>query len=184
MLIAGGCLLFSGPLSWIPPLALLAAAWAAWRARPLWQSLALSGFFLLGALFYIPALEEYRPVRPFARTIGKAAAANDLRNWRAGYFRFTAPSLRFYLDRDIEEMYDSTEAIDLMGSRDPVLLITNRVGYGILSGALPDGRLSIIETRPVLQTTGRQLWKALGTGRSDGLRNELYLVSNRNLDHP
>ena len=182
LLTAAGMVLFPDAAFWCPPLCLLVGGWAAWRGRLLWQGLALSAFLATGAAIYLPALEEYRPVRPFAETMSAIAGENALQHWRAGYFLFTAPSLRFYLSRDIDELYDPQPALELMRGSDPAFLITDRTGYETLAGALGTGDLHVIETRPRLRTTGREFWKALRSGDSSGLKSDLYLISNRKLE--
>ncbi len=179
LLLVAGFVLFPDTLFWLPPVALLTGAVLAWRGRLLGQGLALSAFLALSALIYLPALEAFRPVRPFAETINRIADAESLQDWQAGYFLFTAPSLRFYLDRNISELYEASAAVELMRSTEPVFLITNQAGFNALSKALPPQDLHVIESRPILRTTGREFWKALRTGQSDGLRNQLFLVTNR-----
>lgn len=67
-------------------------------ALPLWIA------FLMAALFYVPALEKYRPVKPFCMLIKAESAPND----EAGFFLTALPSMAFYLERPIfqENSYD------------------------------------------------------------------------------
>jgi hypothetical protein len=183
LVLVAGFVLFPEAWFWFPPATLVAAAAYAWRGRLFRQGLALVAFLACGALVYLPALEAFRPVRPFAETITRIAHADNLQNWTAGYFLFTAPSLRFYLGRNISELYDSGDAIAFMQATDPAFLLTNQEGYEILSGALPPREFHIVGTRPILRTTGRAFWEALRSGQSDGLRNDLFLVSNRSAAH-
>jgi len=183
LVLVAGFVLFPEAFFWLPPATLLAAAAYAWRGRLFRQGLALVAFLACGALVYLPALEAFRPVHPFAETITRIARADNLRDWTAGYFLFTAPSLRFYLDQDISELYDAGDAIAFMQATEPAFLVTNQEGYEILSGTLPPREFHIVETRPILRTTGRAFWKALRSGQSTGLSNQLFLVSNRSTNH-
>lgn len=60
-------------------------------AFPLWI------VFLMAALFYVPALEKYRPVKFFCMLIKAEAGQND----EAGFFLTAVPSMAFYLERPI-----------------------------------------------------------------------------------
>ncbi len=74
--------------------------------------------------FSIP-LEDYKPVAPLAAKIKETALSGD---YELGYYRFTAPSLRFYSDRDIHEIYDLDEAVQLLESSREVYLLTDAEG--------------------------------------------------------
>jgi 4-amino-4-deoxy-L-arabinose transferase-like glycosyltransferase len=67
-------------------------------AFPLWI------IFLMAALFYVPALEKYRPVKSFCMLIKAESGQND----EAGFFLTAVPSMAFYLERPIfqENSYD------------------------------------------------------------------------------
>jgi hypothetical protein len=58
---------------------------------PLWV------IFLMGAAFYVPALEAFRPIKVFCRTIDAHSGPGD----EAGYFRTALPSMVYYLRRPI-----------------------------------------------------------------------------------
>jgi 4-amino-4-deoxy-L-arabinose transferase-like glycosyltransferase len=60
-------------------------------AVPIWA------IFIIGALFYIPALESVRPVKSFCRQIELRWHDRD----EAGFFRSSLPSMLFYLRRPI-----------------------------------------------------------------------------------
>jgi 4-amino-4-deoxy-L-arabinose transferase-like glycosyltransferase len=60
-------------------------------AVPIWA------IFLIGSLFYIPALESVRPVKGFCRQIEMQWHDRD----EAGFFRLSLPSMLFYLRRPI-----------------------------------------------------------------------------------
>jgi 4-amino-4-deoxy-L-arabinose transferase-like glycosyltransferase len=60
-------------------------------AIPLWV------VFFMGALFYVPALEAFRPIKSFCKLIETHARSGD----EAGYFRTALPSMVFYLRQPI-----------------------------------------------------------------------------------
>ncbi len=70
-------------------------------AIPLWV------IFLMGSLFYVPALESFRPIKGFCRIIEARSSAGD----EAGYFRTALPSMVYYLRRQIfqESNYQQME---------------------------------------------------------------------------
>jgi 4-amino-4-deoxy-L-arabinose transferase-like glycosyltransferase len=94
-------LLFAPSLILIAGVVLL--AWNIMRGKfaQCFSALAVSlwAVFLIGTLFYIPALEEVRPIRSFCNIIKMQWHEHD----EAGYFRTAAPSMVFYLQRPIFE---------------------------------------------------------------------------------
>lgn len=99
-------------LRYVPSLIFIAGSvWLAFsivRRRPghcfLSAALPLWTVFLMAALFYVPALESYRPVKPFCLLIRTESREND----EAGFFQTAVPSMAFYLERPIfqENSYD------------------------------------------------------------------------------
>jgi hypothetical protein len=65
-------------------------------AIPLWV------VFLMGALFYVPALETFRPIKGFCKLIQTHARSGH----EAGYFRTALPSMVFYLRQPIFQESD------------------------------------------------------------------------------
>jgi 4-amino-4-deoxy-L-arabinose transferase-like glycosyltransferase len=78
-------------------------------AIPLWV------IFFMGALFYVPALEAFRPIKTFCKLIETHARSGD----EAGYFRTALPSMVFYLRQPIfqESNYQRMERRFQSGKR-------------------------------------------------------------------
>jgi 4-amino-4-deoxy-L-arabinose transferase-like glycosyltransferase len=170
--------------SWLPVLAVLplpAAAWELLRARLRAAAGALCAFYLLAALLWSGPLEQYKPVAAMAQTMQELSARPPYQGARLGYYRFTAPSLRFYVDRDILELYDLDSAASCLEAGEPVLLITDVQG-------LEDLTLRS-QTRPVILQNGRRLSanlksmvRYLREGPGAGpLWQSVYLVGSRPL---
>ena len=65
-------------------------------AIPLWI------IYLMGSVFYVPALESFRPIKSFCQLIEANAHTGD----EAGYFRTAVPSMVYYLRRPIFQVSD------------------------------------------------------------------------------
>jgi 4-amino-4-deoxy-L-arabinose transferase-like glycosyltransferase len=162
LLVAAGAVFVPAGLSlfpssrWVVPLALFLAAAGVflWRVRILPAALLLSGFYALTFLWVSPALEAYKPVAPLAASLRARAKEAADPDFRAGYFRYTAPSLRFYLDRDILESYDPDEAAAFLRSG-PAFLLTDEPGLAELRTRVPE--MEVLDRRPRLRTTLRSL---------------------------
>jgi len=139
----------------------------------------LSMVFFYQAVFFTFSgpLEKYKPVAPLAEKIRKTASSPD---FQAGYYRFTAPSLRFYLDRDIHELYDLEQAVLLLRKDQDAFLITDDEGLKELESALGDG-IDVIAERKKFSSRLRVLVDHLksGSSREDAWSRPVFLVSNR-----
>jgi 4-amino-4-deoxy-L-arabinose transferase-like glycosyltransferase len=162
-----------------PSLVLLAGAgalaWCGWRGdfRRCFAVLSFSlwALFLSGALIYIPALERFRPVKDFCRTIGERTAAGGAGDVQAGYFRTAFPSMAFYLGRRIFEEDDYGRMRERLRSGGRVFCILDRRDYDRFS---QDGlTLHILGRRPLFSIRFKQL---LSDEEVRG--RELLLVSN------
>ena len=171
-----------GFLLWLAPLALLAASFFAVLRKTKPLLVAFSMFYLLGFFTYQKPFQRYRPIHGFAQTIQGHLEASE-RLVEPGYFRFAAPSLRFYLDRNILELLVIDEAVEALESSSTVLLITDLNGLNELKQRL-EGQIHIVETRPRFHTRARHFIEALigGSGKeANRWSRDLYLTSNRAL---
>lgn len=168
-----------GPEQLIPSLFLAAAAWMFIRARHQWAALGLTLFYAAAFWSYLPSLEDYKPVRPMAERILEETAGRPSDSYQVGYYRLTAPSLAFYLNRRIEELYDPSEAVAFLSS--------NRPSYLLIKGGdllIVEARLAkaprIVEVRPKLYTTARNLGRILISGGAEPSEwtRSVYLVTN------
>lgn len=178
------------PLLFLPFLLLGVAAAAFWRRRDFLLLVALSWFYLSGFACFLEPLEQYKPVRPLAETLLREVERAGWSRYEAGYFRFTAPSLVFYLQRPIRELYSLDQACQLLDSDLPVYLLVEAGDFPALQRCTKR-ELQIVEARPKLYTTARTLIRGMQREGFHHLRNswaqEVYLVfngvsGNRDLD--
>ena len=176
-------LLFPGGfLLWLAPIALMAASFFSILRKTKPLVVALGMFYLLGFFTYQKPFERYRPIHGFASTIQEYLEASDSLV-KPGYFRFAAPSLRFYLDRNILELLAIDEAVEAFESPSTILLITDLNGLNELKERL-EGQIHIVETRPRFHAKARHFIQALvggSGGEASRWSRDLYLISNRAL---
>ncbi len=135
-------------------------------------------FFYQTAFFsFSTPLEIYKPVVSLAETIRDNAVSPD---YELGYYKFTAPSLRFYSDRDIHEVYELEEASELLLSPLEVYLITDRSGLEELRKAAGD-RIRVEDEGRKISSRLRTLIARLKnqSSRQEAWSNPVYLVTNR-----
>ncbi len=169
--------LFPSPWFWVPAVLLILCAWPAWQGRLLRLSALLSLVFALAAAVYLPDFEDYKPVHALADVV-RRETARTTGPWEAGYYRVAAPSLRFYLDRNILELFDSQAAADALRRPEPVYLITDQTGLDELRSALGDDLPRILATQPQFQTNARRLWGILRDPEDSDWTKEVLLVTN------
>lgn len=150
-----------------------------WRtfARKPGQSLAALSMtfwciFALSSIYYVPALETWRPVKSLCRTIERVWAPGD----EAGYFRTALPSMVFYLRRPIFEESDREQMLRRFESSKRVFCVLSRedFAYFVTRSELD---LHIVDRRPRFALRFRDL---LNSRSFSG--EELLLVSNRPQD--
>ena len=178
--------LFGGGWLWLPLLCLPVFVVGLLKGR---YPLAITGLVLFYAgsfSLYLGPWEEFKPVRHLARTIAEETSrAGTESNSVAGYYKFAAPSLAFYLNRPIVELSDPEEAASLLESDGAVYLIVSSEDYPELTRA-SSRPVEIVEARPKLYTTLRTLIEGFRRGSSDNLRENwirpVYLITNRPVD--
>ncbi len=164
---------------WVLPPVFLALAAVGLLIKRVPVALAAASLFYAAAFWiYLPVLEEYKPVRPLARTILQQVEGRPEQSYRAGYYRLTAPSLAFYLGHPILELYEPQEAVRHLNSGRTVYLILKANDYQTLSDSYPDLEMEIVQVRPKLYTTARNLSRIIGSGRNDDSHwtRPVYLV--------
>jgi hypothetical protein len=132
-------------------------------AIPLWT------IYLTCALFYLPALESFRPVKSFCRIIEAHSAGTD----EAGYYGTALPSMAFYLRRPIFEENDPGQMIQRFQSANRVFCILSQRDFGYFVEQR-DLKLHILDRNPRFAV---RLKTVLNAGYFPG--EELFLVSNR-----
>ncbi len=171
---------------WIPLLLIPLVVWGLVGRRYSLTIAALSLFYFASFALYLRPLEKYRPVYHFAQTIRESTSQDEsTRVFQAGYYKFAAPSLAFYLDQPIFELFDPQAAADLLESEVLIYMIVRAEDYPELEDATARP-LEIVEVRPNLYTTPRTLIEGFRRGQLDNLRESwtppIYLISNRRSD--
>jgi hypothetical protein len=176
--------LFTGVAGlWVPLVPAAAAAYFLARRRWTRATAGLALFYCAGFVLYLLPWEAYKPVRHMARAIQlEAADASPGFEYEAGYYNFTAPSLAFYLNRPVFELYTQEEALQRLRSPRPVYMIVAGPDYPKLARAL--GRFpQIVELRPKVYTTARVLLEGLKRDRLVRSRRNwatpVYLITNQ-----
>ena len=187
ILIASGALLlltndlFEGLLRWCPFFFIPAIVTFFPLRRLLHAAVCLSFFYASAFAIYLSPLEAYRPVRHFAHTIQEKVRGKPM--FEAGYYKIASPSLAFYLDRPIHEIFLASQAADLLNQTIPVYLIVRAEDFHELSDVV-DSPLKIVEERRKLYTNLRTLVEGFKRGQSnnpqDRWTRSVFLISNQN----
>ncbi len=187
--VAGGLFLFareifaSFSLAFLPPLLCALSGVLLIARQPLPAAILLVGFFASGFGLYLPRFEQYKPVAPLAELIKRDAETRGIGGeFTAGYFGYTAPSLAFYLNRPILEIYDLEEAAEHLRSNRPVYLLVAEQDYARLTQRVGKP-MQIVDKRPKLYTTARiflEGFKRGGNRNKPGLwTRSIYLITNQ-----
>jgi 4-amino-4-deoxy-L-arabinose transferase-like glycosyltransferase len=131
-------------------------------AVPIWA------IFVLGALYYIPALESARPVKSFCRQIEMQWHDRD----EAGFFRSSLPSMVFYLRRPIFQENSYERMMARFSSDKRVFCILSEKDYAYFAN---QGLNIYILDRH--SRFGMRLGDLMNTSYFKG--DDLLLVSNR-----
>ena len=171
--------LFEGAWLWLPLLFVPILVWGLVRRHYTLALASLTLFYFASFALYLQPFEAFKPVRHFAERIKTNGGQQD---FQAGYYKFAAPSLAFYLDQPIFELGDLQAAVALLESEATVYMIVSAEDYLELTQATPQP-LQIVEERPKLYTTARTLIEGFRRDRSDNLRESwtrpIYLITNR-----
>ena len=158
--------LFEEAWLWLPLLFVPALVWGFVRRHYTLALASLALFYFASFALYLQPLEKYKPVHHFAERI---TTDEEQQNFQAGYYKFAAPSLAFYLDQPIFELDDLQAAVALLESEVTVYMIVSAEDYSELTQATRQP-LRIVEERPKLYTTARTLIEGFRRDRSDNLR--------------
>jgi 4-amino-4-deoxy-L-arabinose transferase-like glycosyltransferase len=94
----------------------------------------------------LPDFERFKPVRPMCDLIQAAAPDDAL----IGYYRYAAPSMVFYLRRQVFEYYEPVELLKAFASGHAVYCLMLAEEYETLKPQLPP-QASVLASRPVFQ---------------------------------
>jgi 4-amino-4-deoxy-L-arabinose transferase-like glycosyltransferase len=131
-------------------------------AIPLWT------IFMMGAIFYVPALESFRPVKGFCQLIEAQSGKED----EAGFFRTALPSMVYYLRRPIFQESSYDKMMQRFQSDRRVFCILTERDYASFADKIPG--LRILDRHSRFSVRLRTL---LNAGYFAG--EELLLVSNQ-----
>jgi 4-amino-4-deoxy-L-arabinose transferase-like glycosyltransferase len=162
---------------WLPAAASVIAGICLFRRQLLLAILGMVLFYQTAFFSFSVPLEAYKPVAAMAETIRKNAVTTD---YELGYYRFTAPSLRFYSDRDIHEIYKLDRAVELLLSSSEAYLITDQAGLRELQENTGN-RLIILSEGKKISSRLRTLLARLKNqaSRENAWSTPVYLVTNR-----
>lgn len=128
--------------------------------------LSLAAIMLVFVTTTLPDFERYKPVKPLSEII----AANAGPDARVGYYRYTAPSMVFYLHRPALEYFHEEELINLFNQLDPAFMIMTENDYNAIKPQLsPEAH--VIATRPLLRIRLNELF-------SEKKEPQVVLVTN------
>jgi hypothetical protein len=132
-------------------------------AIPIWV------IYMLCAVLYLPALEQFRPVKSFCRIIEAQSGGDD----EAGVFGTALPSMVYYLRRPIFEENSPEQMLERFRSEKQIFCILNRKDFGYFAGR-QDLNIHILDRHSNFAVRFGAL---LNAGYFPG--EELLLVSNR-----
>jgi len=110
------------------------------------QALAVAAVMWIFVLFVLPDFERYKPVKALSEVIAQNAGPEA----RVGYYRYTAPTMVFYLHRSVLEYFHENEIIDLFADTKPAYMIMPENEYDAIKPKLT-APTRIIATRPLLR---------------------------------
>jgi 4-amino-4-deoxy-L-arabinose transferase-like glycosyltransferase len=132
-------------------------------------ALSLWAIYLTCALFYLPALEGFRPVKDFCRTISARSQSGD----EAGYFGTALPSMAYYLRRPIFENVDQDQLLRKFRSARRIFCVLREKDFSYFADK-KDLKVYVLDRNPRFAV---HLGTVLNAGYFPG--DELLLVSNQ-----
>jgi len=94
----------------------------------------------------LPDFERFKPIRPFCEVIAAKADSDAL----IGYYKIAAPSMVFYLRRQIFEIYNEEELLAAFASGREVYCVMSQSEYEAIKARLPLP-IVILASRPIFQ---------------------------------
>ena len=168
------------PLWWL--LALPGFSFAAFLVRRHWGAsvVSLSLFFFLAFHLFSGPLERYRPVRRLARQI-EILEEGRAQPFRAGYLRLASPSLAFYLNQPILELFELDEAAACLSSTTRTYLLVDESDLEALKFKA-GSNIYVVATSPRLSTNFHSFLQAMRADRwktREAWLKQVVLVSNQ-----
>jgi 4-amino-4-deoxy-L-arabinose transferase-like glycosyltransferase len=116
------------------------------RLALLVSALTLVAFNWICVWRVLPDFERFKPVRPMCERIAQEAPADAL----VGYYRYAAPSMTFYLRREVFAYYEPEELLAAFASGREVYCLMLDEDYLSLKRQLP-AQAGVLASRPVFQ---------------------------------
>jgi hypothetical protein len=116
------------------------------------QVLAIVGLMWIFVLGVLPDFERYKPVKALSDVIAQNAGPDA----RVGYYRYTAPTMVYYLHRPVLEYFNEDEIVNLFGESKPAYMIMTEGDYEAIKSKLGDSR--VIASRPLLRIRLNELF--------------------------
>jgi hypothetical protein len=132
-------------------------------------SASLWATYMVCAVLYLPALESYRPVRSFCKTIEAQLREGD----EAGFYGTALPSMVYYLRRPIFEGSRPEEMVRRLRSGKRIFCVMSHQDYGYFANQ-KDLKLYVLDRHSRFAV---RLNTLLNAGHFPG--DQLLLISNR-----
>jgi 4-amino-4-deoxy-L-arabinose transferase-like glycosyltransferase len=101
----------------------------------------------------LPDFERYKPVKALSNVIAQNAGPDS----RVGYYRYTAPTMVYYLHRPVLEYFREEEMTALFADSKPTYLIMTGTEYDAIKPKLPV-ETRVIASRPLLRIRLNELF--------------------------
>lgn len=117
------------------------------------QIWALAGIMFVFVIVVLPDFERYKPVKALSEIIASTAAPEA----RIGYYRYTAPTMAFYLQRPVLEYFQEDEIVSLFADEKPGYMMMTENEYEAIKPKLAS-ETRVIASRPLLRVRLNELF--------------------------
>ena len=130
------------------------------------QMWAVVGIMFVFVIVVLPDFERYKPVKALSKVITQNAGLDA----RVGYYRYTAPTLVYYVRRPVLEYFHEEELTSLFAAEKPAYMIMTENEYEAIKPKLA-AETSVIASRPLLRVRLNELF-------SERKEPQVVLVTN------
>jgi 4-amino-4-deoxy-L-arabinose transferase-like glycosyltransferase len=127
---------------------------------------ALVAVMFVFVILTLPDFERYKPVKALSEVIAQNAEPDS----RVGYYRYTAPTMVYYLHRPVLEYFQEDEMTSLFADSKPAYMVMTGAEYDAIKTKLPT-ETRVIASRPLLRIRLNELF-------SDRKEPQIVLVTN------
>ncbi len=132
------------------------------------QAAAIVALMWIFVIAVLPDFERYKPVKALTEVIAQNAPPDA----RVGYYRYTAPTLVYYLHRPALEYFQDEEMISLFASGEPTYMIMTENEYEAIKPKL-QAETRVIASRPQLRIRLNELFSERKEPRVVLVTNEI-----------